>query len=120
MDVADKQQAAYDVLEEAIGILQREEVERTLEGQERLRGVALASKLGELAEQLGKPREEEEKWKVWAVEEVLRVVKSTAEEDDKATVDLPMMPLPPWIRKADVGAPLEQLGAFYARSGRLE
>ncbi|KAL0057941.1 hypothetical protein AAF712_015405 [Marasmius tenuissimus] len=120
LDVADKPQAAYDVLEEAIGILRREEVEPTLEGQERLRGVALASKLGELAEQLGKPREEEERWKVWAVEEVLRVVKSEVDADEKTTMDLPMMPLPPWIRKADVGAPLEQLGAFYAKSGRLD
>ncbi|KAK1223595.1 hypothetical protein PQX77_013524 [Marasmius sp. AFHP31] len=120
LDVADKPQAAYDILEEAIGILRREEVEPTLEGQERLRGVALASKLGELAEQLGKPREEEERWKVWAVEEVLRVVKSEADADEKITMDLPMMPLPPWIRKADVGAPLEQLGAFYAKSGRLD
>ncbi|KAG7090179.1 hypothetical protein E1B28_011786 [Marasmius oreades] len=119
LEVANKPERAYDVCAEALGILQREDVMGTLKGPERLRGVALASKLGELAEQLGKPREEEEKWKVWAVEEILRVVKAEATEEKK-TLDLPMMPLPKWITKADVGAPLQQLGAFYARTGKLE
>ncbi|KAF9262498.1 hypothetical protein L218DRAFT_945333 [Marasmius fiardii PR-910] len=120
LDVANKPERAYDVCAEALGILRRDDVKGTLEGPERLRGVALASKLGELAEQLGKPREEEEKWKVWAVEEVLRIVKAEAKEEERRTMDLPMMPLPKWISKADVGSPLEQLGAFYARSGKLE
>ncbi|KAL0581357.1 hypothetical protein V5O48_000733 [Marasmius crinis-equi] len=119
LDVANKPEAAYDICAEALAILRRDDVKGTLEGPERLRGVALASKLGELAEQLGKPREEEEMWKVWAVEEVLRVVKAEA-KDEETTMDLPMMPLPSWIRKADVGSPLEELGAFYAKSRRLE
>ncbi|KAK7045419.1 hypothetical protein VNI00_007672 [Paramarasmius palmivorus] len=121
LEIANKPEQAYEICVQALDILQSEDVKDQLGGQERLRGVAIAAKLGELAEELHKPAEEEEKWKVWAVEEVLRVVKAESGNEGQAgQINLPMMALPKWITKADVGAPLEALGAFYGRTGRLD
>ncbi|KIK60118.1 hypothetical protein GYMLUDRAFT_85491 [Collybiopsis luxurians FD-317 M1] len=35
-------------------------------------------------------------------------------------INLPLLPLPSWMNKTDIGAPLGALGAFYAQAGRLE
>jgi len=74
--------------------------------------------------------EEEEKWLVWAVEEVLRLSrlgKQNANSDTKekahehsASSMLDELEPPTWISKTDIGAPLEALGALYAKKGRIE
>lgn len=100
----------------------------TLSNEERLRRVALAYKLGQLASE--RDLEEEEKWLLWAVEEVLRLsglgmtnAKSdtnTRMHENAGSSALEDLELPPWMSKTDLGAPLEALGALYAKKGRIE
>jgi hypothetical protein len=100
----------------------------TLSNEERLRRVALAYKLGQLASE--RDLEEEEKWLIWAVEEVLRLsglgmlnansdTKTKAQENSGSSA-LEDLELPSWMSKTDLGAPLEALGALYAKKGRIE
>jgi hypothetical protein len=96
----------------------------TLNDEERLRRVALAYKLGQLASE--QDVDEEEKWLIWAVEEVLRLSglgKKDVNSDTNAKTQssaLDELELPTWMSKADLGAPLEALGALYAKKGRIE
>lgn len=152
LEMGDRPKAAYEVYEQALTYLRdtvpasstssapippeeptdllATEDERVL----RLRAVALASKLGEMAEVYDLGNETEEKWLSWAVEEVLRVVAAasstspsspsssswTTPGDVQGSNPLADLDLPPWIQKTDIGAPMEALGAFYARTGRFE
>jgi phage terminase small subunit len=109
--------------------------------RERMRAVALASKLGELAGNNAGAREQEEAHLTFAVEEMLRVArevgveprasafallvgagddKKIKPEDEDAKVVLTDLDLPTWVSKADVGAPLEALAEYYTRTGRYE
>ena len=116
---------AYEVYEEALQIIKDA---KNLTGEERLRAVAISSKIGELAEELKKPQEQEEKALAWAVEEVVRLVKEAnageidpqAESSSDTQTSLAELELPPWVSKTDVGAPLESLAIFYKRIGKLE
>ncbi|KAG6336985.1 hypothetical protein ID866_2086 [Astraeus odoratus] len=101
----------------------------SLSDEERLRRVGIACKLAELSSE---QTEEEEKWLVWAVEEVLRLVglgvkNWSAESNSQVTKEstqahpiLSELELPPWIRKDDLGAPLAALGNLYAKKGNIE
>ncbi|KAF5358836.1 hypothetical protein D9757_014253 [Collybiopsis confluens] len=131
LERAGKGEQAYDLYVQSLDILQQDDVKNTLTGPERLRAVALSTKLGELAAQLKRSKVEEEKWLVWAVEELLRIVKGPTDEslggsgddvDDysQGKINFPLLPLPSWMNKTDIGAPLEALGAFYAHAGRLD
>ena len=96
-----------------------------------MRAVAIAHKLGEMAEIYQRGPEETEQWLTYAVEEMLRVVKSesnaskgkvvSAEEPDgEVGAMLGELDLPWWMRKVDVASPLEALGRFYAQEGKNE
>jgi len=75
---------------------------------------------------------EEEKWLVWGVEEILRIVQDSQTKSDvgvsekrngssdESRMVLAELELPGWVTTTDLGGPLEALGAFYARSGNLE
>lgn len=106
----------------------------TLTNEERLRRVAVACKLAELCanEDGGK---EEERWLVWAVEEVLRLAgvqtqngcsmgnPTTTRSDGapgSASVALAELELPSWMRRVDLGSPLAALGSVYAHRGNIE
>lgn len=67
-----KPQEAYEVYTASLAQLR---AAKGLSGKERLRCVALAYKLGEMAETYSQPQEEEERWLVYAVEELLRVLR---------------------------------------------
>ncbi|KAK0494479.1 hypothetical protein EDD18DRAFT_1038976, partial [Armillaria luteobubalina] len=126
LESQNEKQKAYEVYADCLTRMQ--EVITTFSGPERLRAVAIAGKLGEVAEELQKPADEEEKWLSWGVEEVLRLVKDASagiidpREDITSDnqVTLVELELPPWVDKTDVGAPLEVLAAFYARIGKVE
>lgn len=100
----------------------------TLTDEERLRRVAVACKLAELCS--NEDGEEEERWLVWAVEEVLRLTgvqgknadsSGTGRPDGTSThVVLAELELPSWMRRADLGAPLAALGSVYAQKGNVE
>ena len=73
--------------------------------------------------QLGE--EEEERWLTWSVEEVLKLVKDVGSVNPGGNTEenyliLADLELPKWVSVTDIGAPLETLGAFYARTGRLK
>ena len=100
-------------------------------GKERLRAVAIAHKLGEMAETYQQPAEEEERWLVYAVEELLRTLRDenvntqlavpTHDDADKEhEAVIAELELPKWVQKTDVSAPLQALGAFYNRTGKQE
>lgn len=122
LENSNKPVRAYEVYTQALQTLQKDEIKNTLTGPERLRAVAISLKLSELAQDLKLPNMEVEKWLVWSVEELLRIVKTPASggTDEDEQLNLPMLPLPSWITKTDVGAPLEALGSFYAKAGRIE
>ena len=129
----DRPQPAYEVYVDALARIQS--AKEPLTGRERLRAVALASKLGEMAETYQLPVAEEERWLTWAVEELLHIVRdeggnrklaveSTEGKEGQEGQEEPLMlaelDLPPWVTKTDLGAPLEALGRFYSREGNVE
>lgn len=80
-----------------------------------------------MAELYGFGEEEEEKWLTWSVERLLRVVQDQQQassagdgKDGKQEILLADLDLPGWVTKTNLGAPLEALGAFYARKGNVE
>ncbi|KIK74463.1 hypothetical protein PAXRUDRAFT_835970 [Paxillus rubicundulus Ve08.2h10] len=92
----------------------------SLTNEECLRRVAVACKLAELC---SKKSEEEEKWLVLGVEEVLRLAGAQTKVKPNAASQpmvLAELELPPWMRKVHLGAPLAALGALYARKGNAE
>lgn len=139
LESAKKPSEAYITYTSALQLLQSHASE--LNDRERLRMVALANKLGEMAEEWQLGAEEEEKWLVFAVEEGLRVARDVdlrrgvkislagekgkgkeaedrVEEEEK--IVLADLQLPEWLTEQDLGAPIEALGALYARTGRVE
>ncbi|KAI0029123.1 hypothetical protein K488DRAFT_57122, partial [Vararia minispora EC-137] len=123
--------AAFDAYKRAYELLRDHRV--VLSGPERLRGVAIAHKLGDLADAFSLGDAEEESWRVTAVEDALRVARATdkhapkpngvqgaSSEDENARVVLAELELPRWLTTADIGAPIEALGEFYARTGRVD
>jgi hypothetical protein len=130
LEAHDAPKRAYEVYEAVLRILQAAPPGG---GAERMRAVAVACRLGEMAEEYGLPLEEEERWRSWAVTELLRVVGKQGEGDGEegtagaavvgGSVDVDVLgelDLPPWVRSEDLGAPIEALGAFYARTGNVE
>lgn len=96
----------------------------TLTGEERLRAISIGQKLGEMADTYQLGDEEEERWLTWSVEEVLKLAKDSGSprlggNSEGSQLVLSDLELPKWVSVADVGAPLEALGAFYARTGKL-
>lgn len=102
---------------------------------DRMRAVALSYKLAELAQNLGKPQEEE-KWLVWGVEATLRTVLDAPPmaavdvltvrqghweivEGPRSKVLVEQLGLPSWTTQLDIAAPFEALGTFYAKSGNI-
>jgi len=129
LEAADRPEPAYEVYSDALSRLRTSP--DALSGPERMRAVALASKLGEMAEVFQLPVEEEERWLTWAVEELLRIVRDEGNKgrlvvegavrnDGNTPVMLAELEMPPWVTKTDVGAPLEALGRFYSREGNVE
>ncbi|KAI0828665.1 hypothetical protein BC628DRAFT_1316098 [Trametes gibbosa] len=121
-------QEAYDIYKT---ILLQLQAAKGLSNQERMRAIAIAHKLGEMAEVYQQDPEEAEQWLTYAVEEVLRVIKeesaatkgkapSAQEPEGDVGAMLAELDLPWWVRKIDVAAPLEALGRFYAREGKDE
>ena len=121
---------AYETYSTALAQLRAAQTHNSLSGRERMRAVALAHKLGEMAEVYQHGPEEAEHFLTFAVEEALRVVKDEGpnsgkgkeretEEGEVGTM-LAELELPWWVRKVDVAAPLEALGRFYAQEGKPE
>ncbi|KAI8972857.1 hypothetical protein BD414DRAFT_499603 [Trametes punicea] len=126
LEATNRPQEAYEIYSTALAQLQ---AAKDLSGRERMRAVAIAHKLGEMADIYQQGPEEEEQWLTYAVEEVLRVVKdettkgktkSAEEPEGEVGVMLAELDLPWWIRKVDVAAPLEALGRFYAHEGKTD
>ncbi|KAL6302750.1 hypothetical protein BKA93DRAFT_387690 [Sparassis latifolia] len=130
LEAHERPQPAWDVYVDAIEQFTRLRKQGVpLSGPERMRAVAIASKLGEMAETYQLPLEDEEQWLSWAVSELMKILKEAQPErgvdvggDEPADVPLMLaeLEMPPWVNKTTLGAPLEALGNFYARRGKVE
>lgn len=125
LELQDQPDQAYDVYSDALVTL-RNAYER-LNHPERHRAVQLAYKLGTMAKQCGKAADEEERYLVFAVEEMLKLLLEVQQDPklrnslgSSEPFSLGQIPLPSWISKTDVGAPLEALAAFYKEAGKFE
>lgn len=95
-------------------------VQKEWSGPERMRLVAIAYKLGEMAETYSQPPEEEEKWLTWSVTELLSTLRQRQNEKSEPVPVLHELELPSWVTKTDVVAPLQALGEYYSRVGKAE
>lgn len=91
--------------------------------------VAIALKLGEMAEEFNLPAADEEKWLNYAVSEVMRILQedhsnagSPPKESEKGTGDDLELPMPSWVSlsKTEMATPMERLASFYRRQGKYE
>ncbi|EDR07975.1 uncharacterized protein LACBIDRAFT_297524 [Laccaria bicolor S238N-H82] len=124
-----KVEEAYKVYEDALLQLQHvmDAKPQELKGQEKMRAVALSHKLGEMAHDMHKPREEEEKWLVLSVETILKSVlqapAGSQADQNGSRHDIQVMveelALPGWVVQQDIAAPFEALGSFYSRTGNI-
>ncbi|KAJ7778286.1 hypothetical protein B0H16DRAFT_1502917 [Mycena metata] len=115
-----KHHEAFALYSEALDLIRSRSPE-LLSGPERLRAVSIAVKLGHLVEPCGVAVEEEENILVWAVEEVLKLLLDSREKSDTSQpLDMEKLKLPKWMTKTDVSVPLQELGDFYGRVGKLE
>ncbi|KAJ7185643.1 hypothetical protein C8R46DRAFT_881816, partial [Mycena filopes] len=110
LEAAGKHHAAYALYSEALALLSRLGPQGELSGPESLRAVGIAVKLGTLMGPCSIPVEEEEKVRVWAVEQILRLLGDLRTDG----------PLPVWISATDLTVPLKELGDFYVRVGRFD
>ncbi|PWN43148.1 hypothetical protein IE81DRAFT_322661 [Ceraceosorus guamensis] len=137
--------AAYDVYNDALARL-RDESTGANSGPERMRAVAIAQRLGDLASttevsahlaqqphlgvtQPSDAQDAAEAHLVWSVEELLRlsvpddvrkgVLQATSDEAS-AGVTLSELQLPAWVQPSELGASLEALATLYANRGRAE
>ncbi|KAK7039463.1 hypothetical protein R3P38DRAFT_2899641 [Favolaschia claudopus] len=111
-----KSQEAFALYSEALDYIKR--ADKQLSQRERFRAVSLAVKLGQLAESCPNPipAEEEEAILVFAVEETLKLLMGTRQEP----LDMSTLKLPRGLTKTDISVPLQLLGDFYGRAGKLE
>ncbi|KAK7044721.1 hypothetical protein R3P38DRAFT_2880421 [Favolaschia claudopus] len=112
-----KSQEAFALYSEALDYIKR--ADKPLSERERFRAVSLAVKLGQLAESCPNPisAQEEETILVFAVEETLKLLMGTRRQEP---LDMSTLKLPRGLTKTDVGVPLQLLGDFYGRVGKLE
>ncbi len=92
--------------------------------EEKLRAISIGQKLGEMADTYQVGEAEEERWLTWSVEEVLKLAKAigsskSGSNNEENHLVLSDLEIPKWASVTDIGAPLESLGAFYARAGKL-
>ena len=124
-----KPQQAYDTYVGALEGVRAAIAEGGVSGRERLRAVAIAHKLGEMAEMYQQPEDVEEGWLVYAVEELLRTLRdernltrraTDGKEQEEQRAMLDELELPRWVDRMDVVAPLQALGRFYNQRGKQE
>lgn len=123
------QEAAHTYLDALDEVLQRGAYAHAAPAvrtpQERMRGVALAQKIGDMASHgvtlppldMGETLQTEdpaEGYLSWSVSELLRLVQAQ-ERTGASPVMLADLHLPPWVDTQEVGGSIEALGAFYAR-----
>ncbi|KAJ6588938.1 hypothetical protein B0H19DRAFT_1102111 [Mycena capillaripes] len=114
-----KTHEALGLYSEAFNLIRRSPAE-LLSERERLRAISIAVKLGRLFETLGLPADDQEKVLVWAAEGTLKLLMDVRGTSSPEPLDLVKIKLPNWLTKEDVIVPLQELGDFYGRAGRLE
>lgn len=133
LETQGKTRAAYDTYADGYEYLRRAQSNSSLSGPETLRLISIAYKLGELAGEL-KLAEDEEKWLVAAVEQILKNAgrsagKQGSPQQASSTTNtlgpdppegLAGIDLPGWATAVDIAAPLEALAEFYEQKGQTE
>jgi hypothetical protein len=120
LEANNKPELAYELLSDYLEKLPPRDA---WTGPERMRLVAMAFKLGEMANTYSQPPQEEEKWLVWSVTELLSTLRlQQAKTKTGITERSPVLhelELPDWIVKTDVVAPLQALGEYYSKVGNV-
>lgn len=91
---------------------------------ERLRAASISLRIGQIAERLNK-KGDEESYKVWALEETLRMIAQFNGFQQPATGDVPPMDvrtvqLPSFIQRDQLGGLIEEVGRMYTKRGKAE
>jgi hypothetical protein len=97
--------------------------EHTWSGPERMRLVAIAFKLAEMANTYSRPDFEERQWLLWSFHELLDALTQDKAAGGRVLDVAPALhelELPDWVAKTDIVAGLEALGEFLARKGEAE
>ncbi|KAJ8503470.1 hypothetical protein ONZ45_g10824 [Pleurotus djamor] len=127
LETQGKSDVAYDIYSDAVTYLRRVGASTPLTGLESLRLISLSYKLGQLALVLKLPESDEERWLTAAVEEALKASKlptnpASGEETgpNGSQTFGGVIELPEWATTTDIAVPLEALGEFYARQGKID
>ncbi|CAO3682436.1 unnamed protein product [Umbelopsis ramanniana] len=108
--------------EDAANLVKNVDLAHTeLEGEDRIKALGIAQKLGDLNVQL-KDDAAAEKWYSWSVEQMFKstIPKANGMELDAKEKLFNAENMPKWLTKTDVGASMEALAAFYAERRKYE
>lgn len=127
-ELSNQPKKAFDIYSACLNYLKSADFNKELSGREQLRAVAVASKLAELASESALDMRDALKEKaeegnlVYAVQMVLKILASEDRKPESTVEDgtIAELSLPDWVKVTDVVAPIESLGSFYARRGRVE
>ena len=91
---------------------------------ERLRAASISLRIGQIAGRLNK-KDDEESYKVWALEETLRMVAEFNSFQQPVAGGVPSMDirtvqLPSFIQRDQLGALVEEVGRMYTERGKAE
>jgi len=116
-------QKAYDLYTEYLEELKLNLLPGEVE-PERLRAASISLRIGQIAGRLNK-KEDEESHKVWALEEILRMVAQVNGLQQPGAggtppMDIRTVQLPPFIQRDHLGALVEEVGRMYTERGKAE
>jgi hypothetical protein len=116
-------QRAYDLYTKYLEELKLNLLSGEIE-PERLRAASISLRIGQIAGRLNK-QEDEESYKIWALEETLRMVAQFNGFQQPGTGDVPSMDvrtvqLPSFIQRDQLGALIEEVGRMYTERGKAE
>ena len=127
MELNGKPHEAYELMDNYLDNLPPLDEEVTYHewsGAERMRLIAMAHKLGLMAESHSRPQKDQEKWLTWAVERTLKDIRHVNESSGRSTPGpgtgqpLHELELPDWVAQSDLLVLLESLSEFHAKTNK--
>ena len=127
MELNGKSHEAYELMGNYLDNLPPLDEEATYQewsGAERMRLVAIAHKLGLMAESHSRPQKDQEKWLTWAVERTLKDIRHVNESSGRPTPGtsqpLHELELPDWVAQSDLLILLESLSEFHSKTNKTK
>jgi len=116
----DKPHLAYELMGDYLDKLPSREADAATQwsGPERMRLVAIAFKLAEMANTYSMPETDERGWLFWSFNELVDALQQNNKGHvPDGTSSFHELELPSWVAKTDIAAILEALGGFLSRTG---